>query len=497
MSTVAGQRPDVRLEDGVDLGLAVGTVRFREVLFQSITAMAPAGATAMSVAVGANYAGGSLTLAVLVALLPCLATAVSIGQLAKHLPSAGSIYTYPARALHPSVGFLVGWGYVLASAAWCPAIALMASVQIAGVVTSGSGAGFTATWTAIFLAATVIILVLGYRGVQLSARTGTVLGALEIAVFVVLAVWLIATAGRANTAAPFGVGLATVKGYEGWTGIVAAAVFTAQAFVGFESAAPLAEEAMDSRRTIALATIGSCAGIGAFYVLTTYAATVAYGPARFQEFAAMLDRGSPWFGLARAAWGSAWVLVFLTVLNSYFGGQNAFFTAGTRTIFALARIRLLPSALARTHPRFRSPHAAALVQFAFAILIGIGAGWLFGPVPGSLLLATMCTAVPIGVYILINAACCVYYLRERPSEFHWLLHGLIPVVGGLVLIPVLMAALGIGSAVLPFVAPLPYPIRLTGPLIAGWYVAGVVYLAWVAVRFPDRLLDTARIFDGR
>src|SRR5262245_41135433 len=50
-----------------DPGLARGAIGLPELLFQSITAMAPAGALAVSVVVGASYAGGSLTLAVLFA----------------------------------------------------------------------------------------------------------------------------------------------------------------------------------------------------------------------------------------------------------------------------------------------------------------------------------------------------------------------------------------------------------------------------------------------
>ncbi len=75
--------------------------------------MAPAGAVALSISLGATYAGGALPLAVLLALVGCLLVASSIGQLAKHLPSAGSIYTYPAAGIHPALGFLVGWGYSL------------------------------------------------------------------------------------------------------------------------------------------------------------------------------------------------------------------------------------------------------------------------------------------------------------------------------------------------------------------------------------------------
>jgi amino acid transporter len=85
---------------GTSTGLARGAIGLREVLFQSVTSMAPAGAVALSIAVGATYAGGALPLAVLLALVACMLVASSSGQLAKHLPSAGSIYTYPAEAIH-------------------------------------------------------------------------------------------------------------------------------------------------------------------------------------------------------------------------------------------------------------------------------------------------------------------------------------------------------------------------------------------------------------
>jgi amino acid transporter len=101
---------------GTSSGLAREAVGLREVLFQSITHMAPAAAVAFSIIVGANFAAGALPLSVLFALVGCLLVAVSIGQLAKQLPSAGGFYTYAARGLHPAVGFLVGWGYAFVDA---------------------------------------------------------------------------------------------------------------------------------------------------------------------------------------------------------------------------------------------------------------------------------------------------------------------------------------------------------------------------------------------
>src|ERR1700727_1599425 len=97
-------------------GLSRGAIGLREVLFQSVTSMAPAGAVALSIAAGATYAGGALPLAVLLALIAYRWVATPIGQLAKLLLIAVSIFTYPAEAIHPSLGFLVGWGYALVEA---------------------------------------------------------------------------------------------------------------------------------------------------------------------------------------------------------------------------------------------------------------------------------------------------------------------------------------------------------------------------------------------
>ena len=57
-----------------------GAIGLGEVLFQSVTSMAPAGAVALSIAAGATYAGGALPLAVLLALIACLLGAVSIAH---------------------------------------------------------------------------------------------------------------------------------------------------------------------------------------------------------------------------------------------------------------------------------------------------------------------------------------------------------------------------------------------------------------------------------
>ena len=75
-----------------------------QVLFQSITHMAPAAAIAFSILFSVPFAGPALPLSVLLALIACLLVAISIGQLAKKMPSAGGLYAYvPRRSARPGV----------------------------------------------------------------------------------------------------------------------------------------------------------------------------------------------------------------------------------------------------------------------------------------------------------------------------------------------------------------------------------------------------------
>ena len=123
-----------RTDTGV--GLRRNAIGLREVLFQSITDMAPGAAIAASIPAGVAFAGGSLPLAVVFALVACLFCAWSIGLLAREMPSAGSLATYAARGIHPSVGFLVAWAYVLVGWLIPPLVLLQLGFTVDGTLHS-------------------------------------------------------------------------------------------------------------------------------------------------------------------------------------------------------------------------------------------------------------------------------------------------------------------------------------------------------------------------
>src|SRR5437899_12159554 len=170
------------------------------VLFQSITHMAPAAAVAFSIIFAVTYAGGATPLAVVLALVACLFVAISIGQLARHLPSAGGLYTYSARGIHPAVGYFVAWGFMLAEPLVAPLLYLIFGNVISVYLNSHFNTP-TWLWAPLAVLAGVIVWVLVYRGIRISTEAGVALGAFEIVVFLALAITLIKI-GRAHVSTP-------------------------------------------------------------------------------------------------------------------------------------------------------------------------------------------------------------------------------------------------------------------------------------------------------
>jgi len=471
-------------------GLRRDAIGLREVLFQSITDMAPGAAIAASIPAGAAYAGGALPLSVLFALIACLLSASCIGALARELPAAGSVATYAARGLHPAVGFLVAWGYVLVGALIPPLVLLQLGFTVASTINSEWHSYPANLWWPWALLGALIVLAAGWYGVQTSARLGTVLGAFEIAVFVVLAVFLIVHAGSHNTWSVFGTSH-TPSAYKGLTGVFAGSVFTILAFGSFEGAAPLAEEARDPKRTVQRAVLIATLSIGVLYVFTTYAADVAFGPAKFAGFS--VSGSASWEGIARSLYGIFWFFVFLAIVNSTIANANAGVNVSSRTAYAMGRIGAFPHFFARVHHRHASPVVAILISTVVTVAVTLGLGLGYTPEVAFSMVGTGLVIVLAGIYIVMNAACIGYFWRQRRAggRFNVVLHLIIPVLGIVAFVPAWLAAAGIKA--FSFVTPLAAPSSYMGPGVAGWMVVGVGYLIYLYRRHPGRVTEVGLV----
>jgi amino acid transporter len=452
--------------------------------------MAPGAAVAASIPAGAAFAGGDLPLSVLAALIACMFTAVSISELASRIPSAGSLAAYGARALHPIVGFFIGWGYIFVYALVPALVFLQLGFTVAGTLNSEFHSYPASLWWPWSLVGMAIVFVINYRGITTSARAGTILGAIEIAVFGVLAVLFIVKAGGHNTLSVFGTS-DTPKAFHGVTGVIAGSVYSLLAFAGFEAAAPLAEEAKSPKVTIRRGILAATLGIGIFYVFTTYAVSVVYGPSRFANF----NSATSWQSLAKGFYGLFWILVFFAIINSTLANGNAGTNVSTRMSFALARVNVFPKALAQVSPRFKTPSTAALTQLIITVVATLVLGLSYNPINGFALDGTIITIVVVAVYILMNLSCLVYFLRHEREHFHILLHGVIPVVGALVLVPALLAGAGIPA--FSFISTLPSPLSYGGPIVGVWMILGIVFLLYKRSTAPESLDGIAAVFSDQ
>ena len=97
------------------------------------------------------------------------------------------------------------------------------------------------------------------------------------------------------------------------------------------------------------------------------------------------------------------------------------------------------------------------------------------------------------IYILTNLSNLVFYLREQRGEFNVLWNGIVPIVGSIIFLPALAAALGIDFAGLGIGALSP-PANLAPIVIGIWMVVGIALLIYFASRDPARIAQTGRVF---
>jgi amino acid transporter len=455
------------------------------VLFQSITTMAPASAVAFSLGAAIPFAGGALPLAVLIALIICTLIAFNIGSLARHLPSAGGYFTYVSRGLGVQAGWMTGWLFSLTYLLIVPLQLLVLGPVMDSFVNQyfhlSLGANGWAIWAMVFA---IIVFGLTYSGIKVSADASVILGGIEISIFTLLAIWLIVTAGSGNTAATFNPASSLESGplLGNWQGILHGMIFAFLAFAGFESSAPLAEEAHNPRRTVPRAILLAAVSIGVFYVFCSYAGVVGWGFGKISSYATNAD---PWAVMANRVWGVFAFVAIFAILNSALANSNAGVNAASRVLFAMGRTRTLPGPLAHIGSRFRTPDIAIIFTMIVGVVFTLWPGFVYGPSIAFGLLGTIITILILVVYMATCLSVPFFYLRERREEFNVLRHIVLPIIPFLILFAPIIAQ---------FVPAPQAPYNLAGPLCAAWFVLGLIIVIFLSLRAPEALERGNKIY---
>ena len=369
-----GERPLVVTEEYERLGAK--KLSLIDVLAQSVGFMGPVFSAAFIIPliIGFNVAGRgagtSAPLAVLIAAVGVFALGWIVAQYAKRIHAAGSLYDYVSNGLGKTVGAASGWLYYGGTIILTTGLGVLlggyvpVSLLPAWVIDLDLPIWL---WDTIFALGLFAVL---YFGVQISTRVQLTLALISIAVVLIFFVTVIADLGGDNdiamafdpTPQPFG-----------FSGILFGVLYGVLIFVGFETAANLAEETPEPKRSIPRAVLGAVVIVSAFYLIASYAEVAGFG----FDLDVILSpevAGAPLFALGAPGSPSGsefWLKVLLLVvlldmLAVYVGAA----VASTRGVFALARDRRLPAPLASVSKRYGTPLGAILLLIAVqAVLI--------------------------------------------------------------------------------------------------------------------------------
>jgi amino acid transporter len=441
--------------------------------FQGVSHMAPAAGVILGAGFIASSAGAAFPLAFGLAGLISLLISFSIHQMAKHLPSAGGYYTYVSRGINPKLGFLAGWVYFLYDPLIPNLCTITVSTYVAASIQELFGVPFP--W---WLYCIVVFVGLGFItfvGLRPSIRTAITFTLLEILITLALAVTIFGQHGITGHDVSFGFTLAGTP--KGLSGLAFGLIFTVLSYTGFESTIPLAEETRNPRRSIAWAAVLSVVIVLVYYLIFGFATVVGWGAEN--AIKTLPTAAAPYNSLAHSAWGNFGVAILtLALMNSGWGCSLAGQNAVIRVLYKMGQVGVLPSALARVHPKYRTPYVAAASMTALSLVVLLVLGVLLGPANGFGLLATVISVGTILVYIVGMISVPIFYRREHPDEINLFMTYVFPIAGTLLLIPVLYASVW---------PPPAFPLNLAPYIDLLWILGGVAVLIYLSRTRPKQL----------
>jgi amino acid transporter len=306
-------------------------------------------------------ARGMVPMAYLVGLVGMLFTAVSYATMSRDFPLAGSVYAYAQRGLGEVAGFFSGWLILLDYIVIPALLYLLAGIALRPILPQVP----SWVWLVGFVAANAAV---NLAGIELTARVNRLLLAIELAVLA----WFL-VAGALALHAGVGAGALTLKPlYDPQAfslATVAGATSTAVlSFLGFDAISTLSEESVGGRDAVARATLLSLVLIGGLFMLQTW---LAVDLARGMRFS---SPETAFFEIAARAGGPSLRLATLlaVVLATAVANAMAAQAAVARILFAMARDGRLPAALARVHPRYKTPYMSTLVVAGVSLAVGLG-----------------------------------------------------------------------------------------------------------------------------
>ncbi len=382
-----------------------------------IGAIIGAGVFVLTGVAAATKAGPGICISYVIAGLAAMFAALSYAELATSIGGCGSAYNYAYTGFGELIAWIIGWDLLLEYSLSVSTVAIGWSgyvnnilqalhIHLPNAILRNPFEGGVVNLFAV--AIIVVLAVLLCVGAKESSRFNAAIvfiKLLTIAIFIGVAVnhvhlhyW--------NNFFPFG-----------WTGVMQGAALVFFAYIGFDALSTAAEETINPQRNLPIGIIASMVICTTIYIIVSALLTgiVPYTTLNVKSpvAEALLKIGFPVAAGIVAAGAVAGLTTVMLVM--YYGL--------TRVCLAISRDGLLPTSLAKTHPRTKTP-----------ILIIILGGIVIATIAGLVPIGQAAELVNIGTLSAFTLVCGgVIILRwtnpdmPRPFKLPW--NPLIPLLG--------------------------------------------------------------------
>lgn len=338
--------------------------------------------------------------------------AVGFTTMSRDLPNPGAFYAYITAGLGRPIGLggsfvaLVSYVFILIGG-YC-----FGGISWQSLIHDRFG-GPDIPWWVYTLATVIVVSILGYFHINLSAKVLTIFMILETIVMVTYDVVVISRGGDGGTAPLSLAPLNPANAFGGSIGL--AVIFGVVCFSGFEATAVFREEAKRPERTVPRATYTAIIFLMVLYALTAWAMINGIGLENAVKASAADPTGAA-FATAEVYLSKIGVdVVNLLLCTSIFAANLAAHNVSTRYIYSLSVDGIFPKALSSVHKKQQSPHRASILVSVITVL-SIAACVALNGNPATL----YATLVGIGGYalillLLLTSIGVVVYFRRKPG----------------------------------------------------------------------------------
>ncbi len=304
-----------------------------------------------------------------------LFTAMSYAELCSAIPRAGGAYNFARLAFGRGTSFLAGWIEWFASTVAGSMYALTLAIYTLRYLEHLGLLGFAQGHTQLAekIAAALVaglFLYINYHGVSETGKVGAFFTLGQIIFLAIIGIVGIFVAARDPSR------LQNFKPFlpSGWSRLIVTMGFTYVAFEGFEVIAQAGDEAIDPKRNLPKAMLYSVYVVTVTYVIVAFASVVAV------KAGSPGVEGAPWEWIGQfreKGFGEAVsrlmpmgdLLLTLAVIFAATSALNATIFSAVRVSYALGRDRLLPTALAKTSRKRKTPWIALLATGVMLLVV--------------------------------------------------------------------------------------------------------------------------------